>query len=194
VRGAIKVKCHLMFGILVLAVDQIFRLEAFKPAPASSSGGKITRSMNFARGSPMMSVIYVAHDPHHNRIRTQRRQDLAKGCRVRFPDASSGRPNASRNSFLITASQKPFVTAGAKVKNFGAPVCKNSAQCRKCLCRKLFFAVFDYCGVRQCNRASQKARRPQLMWIAETPGDFAQSSDVRVRKISRMKASRRFVQ
>ena len=35
VRGAIKVKCHLMFGILVLAVDQIFRLEAFKPAPAT---------------------------------------------------------------------------------------------------------------------------------------------------------------
>jgi hypothetical protein len=34
VRGAIKVKCHLMFGILVLAVDQIFRLEAFKPEPA----------------------------------------------------------------------------------------------------------------------------------------------------------------
>jgi hypothetical protein len=34
VRGAIKVKCHLMFGILVLAVDQIFRLEAVKPAPA----------------------------------------------------------------------------------------------------------------------------------------------------------------
>jgi divalent metal cation (Fe/Co/Zn/Cd) transporter len=34
VRGAIKVKCHLMFGILVLAVDQIFRLEVFKPAPA----------------------------------------------------------------------------------------------------------------------------------------------------------------
>jgi hypothetical protein len=34
VRGAIKMKCHLMFGILVLAVDQIFRLKAFKPAPA----------------------------------------------------------------------------------------------------------------------------------------------------------------
>ena len=34
VRGAIKVKCHLMFGILVLAVDQIFRLKAFRPAPA----------------------------------------------------------------------------------------------------------------------------------------------------------------
>ena len=33
VRGAIKVKCHLMFGILVLAVDQIFRLDAVKPAP-----------------------------------------------------------------------------------------------------------------------------------------------------------------
>jgi hypothetical protein len=32
VRGAIKVKCHLMFGILVLAVDQIFRLKAVKPA------------------------------------------------------------------------------------------------------------------------------------------------------------------
>ena len=34
VRGAIKVKCHLMFGILVLAVDQIFRVTAFRPAPA----------------------------------------------------------------------------------------------------------------------------------------------------------------
>jgi hypothetical protein len=37
VRGAIKMKCHLMFGILVLAVDQIFRLKAFKPAPARPS-------------------------------------------------------------------------------------------------------------------------------------------------------------
>jgi len=34
VRGAVKVKCHLMFGILVLAVDQIFRVTAFRPAPA----------------------------------------------------------------------------------------------------------------------------------------------------------------
>lgn len=34
VRGAIKVKCYLTFGILAFAVDQIFRLEAFKPAPA----------------------------------------------------------------------------------------------------------------------------------------------------------------
>jgi len=34
VRGAVKVKCHLMFGILVLAVDQIFRLTAFRPAQA----------------------------------------------------------------------------------------------------------------------------------------------------------------
>jgi hypothetical protein len=34
VRGAIKVKCHLMFGILVLAVDQIFRVGAFMPASA----------------------------------------------------------------------------------------------------------------------------------------------------------------
>jgi hypothetical protein len=34
VRGTIKVKCHLMFGILVLAIDQIFRLETFRPAPA----------------------------------------------------------------------------------------------------------------------------------------------------------------
>ena len=44
------------------------------------------------------------------------RATLAKD--VGLPDASSGRPNASRNSFLITASQKPFVTAGAKVKEF----------------------------------------------------------------------------
>jgi len=34
VRGAVKVKCHLMFGILVLAVDQIFRVTAFRPAQA----------------------------------------------------------------------------------------------------------------------------------------------------------------
>ncbi len=33
VRGAIKVKCHLMFGILALAVDQIFRASAVAPAP-----------------------------------------------------------------------------------------------------------------------------------------------------------------
>ncbi len=32
VRGAIKVKCHRMFGILALAVDQIFRRKAVKPA------------------------------------------------------------------------------------------------------------------------------------------------------------------
>lgn len=31
VRGAMKVKCHLMFGMLALTVDQIFR--AFKPDP-----------------------------------------------------------------------------------------------------------------------------------------------------------------
>src|SRR5271166_6345694 len=34
VRGAIKVKCHLMFGVLVLAVDQLLRASAFTPAPA----------------------------------------------------------------------------------------------------------------------------------------------------------------
>ncbi len=34
VRGAVKVKCHLMFGILVLAVDQICRVKAFRPAQA----------------------------------------------------------------------------------------------------------------------------------------------------------------
>jgi hypothetical protein len=34
VRGAVKVKCHLMFGILVLTVDQIFRVGPFTPAPA----------------------------------------------------------------------------------------------------------------------------------------------------------------
>ena len=34
VRGAIKVKCHLMFGILALAADQILRVASFRPAPA----------------------------------------------------------------------------------------------------------------------------------------------------------------
>jgi hypothetical protein len=32
VRGAIKVKCHLMFGILALTVDQIFRATAIQEA------------------------------------------------------------------------------------------------------------------------------------------------------------------
>ena len=34
VRGAIKVKCHLMFGILALAADQIIRVASVRPAPA----------------------------------------------------------------------------------------------------------------------------------------------------------------
>jgi hypothetical protein len=34
VRGAIKVKCHLMFGIVALAADQILRVARFRPAPA----------------------------------------------------------------------------------------------------------------------------------------------------------------
>jgi hypothetical protein len=34
VRGAIKVKCQLMFGVVALAVDQIPRVAHFRPAPA----------------------------------------------------------------------------------------------------------------------------------------------------------------
>jgi len=34
VRGAIKVKCHLMFGIVALAADQILRAASFRPALA----------------------------------------------------------------------------------------------------------------------------------------------------------------
>ena len=34
VRGAIKVKCHLMFSIFALAAGQIVRVTSFKPAPA----------------------------------------------------------------------------------------------------------------------------------------------------------------
>jgi hypothetical protein len=33
VRGAIKVKCHLMFGVVALAVDQILRVADFRTAP-----------------------------------------------------------------------------------------------------------------------------------------------------------------
>ena len=33
-RGAIKVKCHLMFGVLALATDQILRVANLRPAPA----------------------------------------------------------------------------------------------------------------------------------------------------------------
>jgi hypothetical protein len=48
VRGAIKMKCHLMFGILVLAVDPPQSLQAgsgstYGDSDAPSSGGKITR-------------------------------------------------------------------------------------------------------------------------------------------------------
>ena len=34
VRGALKVKCHLMFGIVALAVDQIIRVVDYRTAPA----------------------------------------------------------------------------------------------------------------------------------------------------------------
>jgi hypothetical protein len=34
VRGAVKVKCHLMFAIVALAVDQILRVASLRPAPA----------------------------------------------------------------------------------------------------------------------------------------------------------------
>ena len=33
-RGALKVKCHLMFGIVALAVDQIIRVVDLRTAPA----------------------------------------------------------------------------------------------------------------------------------------------------------------
>jgi hypothetical protein len=32
VRGAIKVKCHLVFGLVALRVDQILRVTKFRPA------------------------------------------------------------------------------------------------------------------------------------------------------------------
>jgi hypothetical protein len=32
--GAIKVKCHLMFGVLALAVDHRIRVASFAPPPA----------------------------------------------------------------------------------------------------------------------------------------------------------------
>ena len=34
VRGAIKVKCHLTFGVVALTVDQILRVTQFRPTPA----------------------------------------------------------------------------------------------------------------------------------------------------------------
>src|SRR5208337_1576681 len=34
VRGAVKVKCHLMFGILALTADQLIRLFKYDPVPA----------------------------------------------------------------------------------------------------------------------------------------------------------------
>ena len=34
VRGALKAKCHLMFGIIALAVDQIIRVVDLRAAPA----------------------------------------------------------------------------------------------------------------------------------------------------------------
>src|SRR6201987_5526558 len=58
VRGAIKVKCHLMFGVVAVAVDQILRVTQLRPAPAGAPAApprehsqNSPRSMNFARGS-----------------------------------------------------------------------------------------------------------------------------------------------
>ena len=39
VRGALKVKCHLMFGIVALAVDQITRVVNYRTAPAFDAAG-----------------------------------------------------------------------------------------------------------------------------------------------------------
>ena len=64
VRGAIKVKCHLMFGVLALAVDQILRVTQLRPAPASAPAApprqhreNAPRSMNFARGSSVRELL-----------------------------------------------------------------------------------------------------------------------------------------
>jgi hypothetical protein len=58
VRGAIKVKCHLVFGLVALTVDQILRVTKFRPALTRAPGSppygdrtKSPRSLNFARGS-----------------------------------------------------------------------------------------------------------------------------------------------
>ena len=48
VRGALKVKCHLMFGIVALAVDQIIRVVDPSTAPAQE---KSPRSGCYARSS-----------------------------------------------------------------------------------------------------------------------------------------------
>jgi hypothetical protein len=55
VRGALKVRCHLMFGIVALAVDQIIRVVDLRSAPAS-----ITLARR--RGnSPRSGVLQEAH-------------------------------------------------------------------------------------------------------------------------------------
>ena len=58
VRGAIKVKCHLMFGVVALAVDQILRVTQLRPRRPErrplrprEHRENSPRSMNFARGS-----------------------------------------------------------------------------------------------------------------------------------------------
>jgi hypothetical protein len=58
VRGAIKVKRHLMFAILALAADQILRVVSFRPTPARArdtlsrhDDRKTPRFRNYARGS-----------------------------------------------------------------------------------------------------------------------------------------------
>jgi len=43
VRGALKVKCHLMFGIVALAVDQIIRVVNYRTAPGVKQSGAIRR-------------------------------------------------------------------------------------------------------------------------------------------------------
>ena len=67
VRGAIKVKCQLMFDALALAVDLAFRVASFAPAASltgndPSAAAKLTRSMSFARIS--IGSAITPHSAH----------------------------------------------------------------------------------------------------------------------------------
>ena len=58
VRGAIKAKCHLMFGIVTLTADQILRVTRFRTTPTRAADAphrigaeNSSRPVNSARGS-----------------------------------------------------------------------------------------------------------------------------------------------
>ena len=67
VRGALKVKCHLMLGIVALAVDQIIRVVDDRTAPAGQ-GRSVLRSVTGDLGFPRAEMSESIRDNPNRRL------------------------------------------------------------------------------------------------------------------------------